>query len=145
MKLLLRTKILWIFLVVMPILSTFLLKKNIEYTAYIENVSKIVELDDASDKVAYYGGKGEYVVKVYDGSSSELSNELLNNMLTPGLFTVCRADISDKTDLDKLVKECIESDGVNDRMGAAVYLHPDFDERIQDGDYAGAVTVYVLS
>lgn len=145
MKLLLRTKILWIFLAVMPILSTFLLKKNIEYTAYIENVSKIVELDDASDKVAYYGGKGEYVVKVYDGSSSELSNELLNNMLTPGLFTVCRADISDKTDLDNLVKECIESDGVNDRMGAAVYLHPDFDERIQAGDYAGAVTVYVLS
>ena len=45
MKLLLRTKILWIFLVVMPILSTFLLKKNIEYTAYIENVSKKVFID----------------------------------------------------------------------------------------------------
>ena len=41
-----------------------------------------------------YGGKGEYVIKVYDASHSEISEYLLNKLAKSGMFLVCRADLS---------------------------------------------------
>ncbi len=145
LKLLLRTKVLWIFLIVMPLLSTFTLRQNTEYTAYLDEITTLVELNSPDDKVAYYGGKGEYVIKVYDASASELSDHLLNNLLDCGLFTVCKADISEVKESDTFVSEHIANDGVNDRMNAAIYIHPDFDERVKKGDYKFALTLYELS
>lgn len=145
LKLLLRTKVLWIFLIVMPLLSTFTLRQNTEYTAYLDEITTLVELNSPDDKVAYYGGKGEYVIKVYDASALELSDHLLNNLLDCGLFTVCKADISEVKESDTFVSEHIANDGVNDRMNAAIYIHPDFDERVKKGDYKFALTLYELS
>ena len=71
-KLLIRTKIIWLFIVLMPVLSTVILKSNTQYTAYLDDVSRLVELEDADKKVAYNAEKGDYVVKIYDASKSKL-------------------------------------------------------------------------
>ena len=52
-KLLIRTKIIWLFIILMPVLSTLVLKSNTEYTAYMDEINRIVELEDADKKVAY--------------------------------------------------------------------------------------------
>ncbi len=52
LKLLIRTKIIWLFIVIMPVLSTVILKSNSEYTAYMDERSRLVELDSADEKVA---------------------------------------------------------------------------------------------
>ena len=72
MKLLVRTKIIWLFLVLMPVLSTMILKTNVAYTSFQDDIESLVDIDDADTKVAYYSSNGEYVVKVYDASGSEL-------------------------------------------------------------------------
>ena len=145
MKLLVRTKIIWLFIVFMPILSTFLLKGNTHYTAFVEEDELVVELDSADEKVAYYGANGEYIVKVYDASNTELSNYLLDRLGNSGLFTICRADISEKEVTDEFIKDRIEFDAYEDRMGSALYIPADFDEKMLEGKMDEALTMYVLS
>ena len=48
----------------MPVLSTVILKSNSEYTAYMDELSRLVELDSADEKVAYNAEKGDYVTKL---------------------------------------------------------------------------------
>ncbi len=151
MKLLLRTKAFWFFLLLMPMLSTLILKVKFDSSAaYVDNSKEeIIELDKVEDKVAYYGGKGEYVIKVYDASHSELSDYLLNKLSKSGMFLVCRADLSKDSEKgivnDGYIQRFIDKDGYEDRMGAALYIHPDFDEVILRGNVSDAVTIYNLS
>ena len=141
-RLLFRTKGFWFFLILAPILSTVILKSKFDSSAaYVNRKDEIIEMENASDKVAYYGSGGEYIVKVYDGSDSELSEYMLNKLAKNGLFTVCRAKVSDDFDIDDQIKK----DGEEDRMGVALYLPKDFDERAITGDYAKVLTVYTLS
>ena len=145
MKLLIRTKIIWLFLVLMPILSTVILKSNTAYTAYMDDVERLVELNDADEKVAYYAEKGEYVVKVYDASDSEMSNYLLDRLANSGMFILCRADISKQEVTDEFLKNRIDLDGHEDRMGSALYIPADFDKKVMNGEYTSALIMYVLS
>ena len=64
LKLLFRTKLLWLFLILMPLLSTFIMKNKVEYSAYIEDEKNMIELGGADEKVSYNGAKGAYAVKV---------------------------------------------------------------------------------
>ncbi|MCR5269379.1 MAG: ABC transporter permease [Lachnospiraceae bacterium] len=144
MKLLFRTKVLWLFLIVMPVISTYILDLKIDFQAYADSKREVIELAGADEKVAYYGGKGEYVVKVYDASQSKGSDRLLENLVGSGLFTVCRAKI-DSEDTQAFLGQRIETDGFEDRMGAALFLASDFDEKIENGNYEDALTVYTLS
>ena len=145
MKLLVRTKIIWLFLVLMPVLSTMILKTNVAYTSFQDDIESLVDIDDADTKVAYYSSNGEYVVKVYDASGSELSDYLVDRLANSGMFVLCRVDLSGKEIDDKFINEHLDLDGHEDRMGASLYIPEDFDEKILDGNVAEALTMYVLS
>ena len=145
MKLLVRTKIIWLFLVLMPVLSTRILKTNVAYTSFQDDIESLVDIDDADTKVAYYSTNGEYVVKVYDASGSELSDYLVDRLANSGMFVLCRVDLSGKDIDDKFINEHLDLDGHEDRMGASLYIPEDFDEKILDGNVAEALTMYVLS
>lgn len=145
MKLLVRTKIIWLFLVLMPVLSTRILKTNVAYTSFQDDIESLVDIDDADTKVAYYSSNGEYVVKVYDASGSELSDYLVDRLANSGMFVLCRVDLSGKDIDDKFIDEHLDLDGHEDRMGASLYIPEDFDEKILDGNVAEALTMYVLS
>lgn len=144
-KLLLRTKLLWFFLIITPVLSTIIFKLNTTYTAFSEGVKEISELENADEKVAYHGGYGEYVIKVYDASKSELSEYFLESLQNSGLFTVCRADISGENVTDDFIQDHIDFDSEEDRMGSALYIPMDFDERVAAGEFAEALRIYILS
>ena len=145
MKLLVRTKIIWLFLVLMPVLSTRILKTNVAYTSFQDDIESLVDIDDADTKVAYYSTNGEYVVKVYDASGSELSDYLVDRLANSGMFVLCRVDLSGKDIDDKFITKHLDLDGHEDRMGASLYIPEDFDEKILDGNVAEALTMYVLS
>ena len=139
-KLLFRTKAFWFFLLLTPLLSTLILKIKFDSSAaYTNNYNReIIELSDASQKVAYHGGKGEYVIKVYDASGSDKSDYLLQRIAETGLFLVCRVDISGEKNERDFIEKRIKKDGFLDKMGAAMFIPASFD---QDS----SVTLYVLS
>ena len=149
MRLLFRTKAFWFFLLLMPALSTLIL--NIKFdssAAYIDDFSEeIKEMDDADQKMAYYGGKGEFVVKVYDASHDKLSEALLTRLAKCGMFLICRVDISDENiaDMNEYMEAHLEKDGYQDRMGAALLITPEFSEKIMEKNASEALKMYILS
>ncbi len=147
LKLLLRTKAFWFFLLLMPMLSTLILKVKFDSSAaYVDNnKEEIIELKNADTKVAYNGGKGEFVVKVYDASKSEMSEYLLKKLAKTGLFLVCRVDLSEQTLAEDFMDKHLDRDGFEDKMGAAIFISADFDELVTSGNSDKALTVYVLS
>ena len=84
LKLLVRNKGFWFFLIISPLLSTLCLKNKKENLAYYAEAEKaqIEELENVDDKVAYFAEKdnGKYIIKIYDASGSELSEYLLNKL-----------------------------------------------------------------
>ena len=145
MKLLFRNKGFWFFLLITPILSSVILKQKATNLSAYEMTSdtEIVELESPEDKVAYYGGKGKYVVKVYDACGSELSDYMLGKMMESGAILVCRTKVLDMTkdDIDNRMKE----DGFEDRMGSAIYIGRDFDKEVLTKDLKTSLVVYTLS
>ena len=145
MRLLFRNKGFWFFILITPLLSTLVLSTHTSSLSTYEltDDTKIIELEQESKKVAYHGGKGKYVVKVYDASESYLSEYMLNKITQSGIVLVCRAKTPQmtKAEADKRVK----IDGFEDRMGSVIYLSKDFDEKILSGDIKNALVVYDLS
>lgn len=144
LKLLFRNKAFWVFLLFAPAVSLLILGLNTTYTI-TEDVSASHEIVDieADDKIAYYGGLNAYSVKVYDASGSDMSEMLLNDLSESGMYAICRANVPGITEAE--LDEHIGSDAYNDRMGAAIYLSPDFDRLISEGNTEDALHIYVLS
>ena len=144
-KILFRNPGFWFFLLITPVLSTVVLRlqqKNLG--AYeVTNAYEKVELDSESDKVAYYGGKGKYVIKVYDAAGTELSEYLLDKLTASGAFLVCRVKVPEMT--REQADARMEIDGYDDRMGAALYLGKSFDEEAVTGKLQDGMVVYTLS
>ncbi|MBR7020296.1 MAG: ABC transporter permease [Lachnospiraceae bacterium] len=144
-KILFRNPGFWFFLLITPVLSTVVLRlQQTNLGAYeVTSVYEKMELKSESDKVAYYGGKGKYVIKVYDASGSDLSEYLLDKLSASGAFLVCRVKTPEmtKTDADARMK----IDGSDDRMGAAMYLGKSFDEEAVSGTLQDGMVVYTLS
>lgn len=149
MKLLLRTKAFWFFLILTPILSTLVLRSEFDSSAaYIhKDNGEIIELTGSDDKVAYNGGNGEYLVKVYDASGSEASEEILKNLAGSGMYMICRADLSGQGEVftDAFVERHMERDGFEDRMGAALYIYPGFDSVTSADEMSAYFRIYALS
>ncbi|MCR4990550.1 MAG: ABC transporter permease [Lachnospiraceae bacterium] len=130
MKLLLRTKAFWFFLILTPILSTLILKSQFDssaaYTQKDEGI--VIELSGADEKVAYNGGNGEYLVKVYDASKSIFSEKMIKMLAQSGMYMICRCDLSGQGDVftESFIKMHMKRDGFEDRMGAALYIYPGF-------------------
>ena len=145
LKLILRTKVFWFFLLLSPLLSTLILRINVDYTAFQDSSNEIVQMQDADEKLAYFGGKGQFVLKVYDASGSRLSDSLLEDLCSSGLFTVCRVDLTKEEVTEEFLDGHIRNDGSEDRMGAALYIPKEFDEKVCTGKAADALTLYMLS
>ena len=147
-KLLFRNAGFWFFMIITPILSTLILKvEQTNLSSYELDgsaaASRVVEVDSADEKVAYYSGKGRYVIKVYDASGSELSEYLLSKMAESGAFLVCRVKASGMTGEE--LAERIKLDAEKDRMGAALFLGKDFDAEAAAGTVKDGIKVFILS
>ena len=149
MKLLLRTKAFWFFLILTPVLSTLILKSQFDSSAaYIQKEDgSVIELSGADEKVAYNGGNGEYLVKVYDASGSRLSEEMLKMLARSGMYMICRCDLSGQSDVftGDFTQTHIKRDGFEDRMGAALYIYPDFGSAESAEEMAENIKLYALS
>ena len=148
LKLLFRNPGFWFFLLFTPVVSTLILRSqqtnlSAYETAGGEAASVVVELEAVEDKVAYYGGKGRYVLKVYDAAGTELSEYFLNKMTECGAFIVCRVKAPEMTAADFDAR--LDTDKENDRMGAAVYLGKNFDTEAEQGVMQDGMRVVILS
>ena len=145
LKLLFRNPGFWFFILITPVVSTIILNVESNQLASYEQIddSKIIEIEKVTDKVAYYGGSGKYIVKVYDASQSELSEYFLNKLVESGTIDICRVKANDFTlkDMDKRLK----TDGYDDRMGATIFIGADFDKDIIKGDYKDNLRIYNTS
>lgn len=145
LKLLFRNKGFWFFLIITPVISSFILKlEQTNLGAYeIIGETEVVELEKPEEKVAYYGGKGKYVVKVYDACDSRLSNYMLKKLLESGAIIACRVKVPDMTKED--VDNRMKIDGFQDRMGSAIYIGKDFDTEVLSGNINDNLVIYNLS
>ena len=145
LKLLFRNKGFWFFLIITPVISSFILKlEQTNLGAYeIIGETEVVELEKPEEKVAYYGGKGKYVVKVYDACDSRLSNYMLKKLLESGAIIACRVKVPGMTKED--VDNRMEFDGFQDRMGSAIYIGKDFDTEVLSGNINDNLVIYNLS
>ena len=147
-KLLFRNAGFWFFMIVTPILSTLILKvEQTNLSSYELNgsaaASSVVEIESADEKVAYYSGKGRYVIKVYDACGSELSEYMLSKMTESGAFLVCRVKVPGMTKEE--LDERISLDAEKDRLGAALFLGKDFDAEAAAGAVKDGMKVFILS
>lgn len=145
LKLLLRNKGFLFFLLVTPVLSAFILSIKMEHTVYSDASDKetIIELKECTEKAVYVGDTSACIIKVYDASNSELSEYVLNQMAATGMFSICRADVSDLT--EEAVEENAKKDAYDDRAGMLFYLKEDFDESVLEGDWEQGIKLYVVS
>lgn len=144
-KLLLRNKGFLFFLCITPIVSAVILGIKAEHTLYKEEVSepRIIELEKCTERAVYVSDTSTFIVKVYDGSKTEISEYVLNELAESGMFTVCRCDVRNMTEEEVL--EQAKKDAFDDRAGTLLYLKEDFDAYILKGDYAGAFQIYDVS
>lgn len=144
-KLLLRNKGFLFFLIVTPILSTLILSIKMDHAVYSDPSDErvILELKDPDDRAVYVGDTSACIIKVYDASSSELSEYVLNQMAGLGMFSICRADVRGMTEEE--IEECAGRDAFDDRAGMLIYLKEDFDEAVLAGDYAPGMQLYDVS
>ena len=96
LKLLLRNKGFLFFLLMTPILSTVVLSIKMDYSSYSNEYENrtVLELKAPTEKAVYKGDTFACIIKVYDASQSELSEYVLDQMAKTGMFSVCRADVS---------------------------------------------------
>ena len=147
LKLLFRNKGFWFFLVLTPVLSIIMLNVKVADSSYyaagfLEN--EIGELEGPDEKVAYYNnGNGVLIIKVYDASGSDISEYFLKSLADNGLFKILRAKVNGMTFDEYRTK--VKNDGIEDRMTAAMYLSPDFDRMLFDGNSADALSIDLLS
>lgn len=144
-KLLLRNKGFLFFLIVTPILSAFILSVKTEHTVYMDSSGKevILELKDYTEKSVYVGDTSACIIKVYDASNNELSDYVLNQMAVTGMFSVCRADVSDLTEEE--VEEIAKKAAYDDRAGMLLYLKKDFDDAVLAGNWERGIKLYAVS
>ena len=147
LKLLFRNKGFWFFLIVTPMLSIIMLNVKVADSTYFlagHDDDNIMELENTDEKVAYYNnGNGMLIIKVYDASGSDLSEYFLKSLAGNGMFKLLRAKASGMD--EAAFKEKLKSDGIEDRMTAAIYLRADFDQKILAGKSTEAFEINLLS
>lgn len=145
LKLLLRNKGFLFFLIVTPILSTVILGIKMDHTVYNDNSGKktVLELKSYTEKAVYVGDTSACIVKVYDASKSDLSEYVLNQMAQTGMFSVCRADVSELTENE--ISEAAKKDAFDDRAGMLLYLSDEFDEAVLTGSWEQGIKLYEVS
>lgn len=145
MKLLLRNKGFLFFLSITPIVSSIILSLKAEINMYEEKElgTNVIELEEYSGRAIYVSDTSAFTIKVYDASGTELSEHVLKELAETGMFSVCRCDVSDLT--EEQVSDQAKKDAFDDRAGTLLYLKTDFDQCVIDGNYEGAIQIYVVS
>lgn len=145
LRLLLRNKGFWFFLLVTPVLSSFILNIKVDQKAYRASMEDgmVLELDDCTERAVYSGNTTAFIIKVYDASHSELSEYVLQQLAKNGMFSVCRADAGGLTgeEVDKTARK----DAFDDHVGVLVYLKSDFEEAVWKGDWEKGIQLYEVS
>ncbi len=143
-KLLLRNKGFLFFLLITPIVSAIILNMKVDFELYNENlIGDIIELEDEGSKAVYNGDKVSFIIKVYDGSKSELSEYLLKRLAENGMFSVCRRDVTGET--YEQVCARAEKDAFDDRAGVFMYLKEDFDSAVMNDSLADGIELFKVS
>lgn len=145
LKLLLRNKGFLFFLIAAPALSAFILSVKMDHLVYSDSLGKevILELKDYTKKAVYAGDTSACIIKVYDASDSELSEYVLNQLASTGMFSICRADVSGLT--EEMVDEVAKKDAFDDRAGMLIYLKKDFDKEVLNGNWEQGMKLYAVS
>lgn len=145
LKLLLRNKGFLFFLIVTPILSTVILGIKMEHTVYTDNSDKglVLDLKSHTERAVYVGDTSACIIKVYDASSSDLSEYVLGQMAETGMFSICRADVSGLT--EKEIAKVTKKDAFDDRAGMLLYLKDEFDEAVLAGNWEQGLKLYEVS
>ena len=146
MKLLLRNKGFLFFLCFAPVLSAAILgiKTDMAFYEQKEAQNKIIELDNCESKAVYNcDDTSKFIIKVYDGSKTELSEYLLNRFADAGIFSVCRSDVREMT--EGQVEEQAKKDAFDDRAGVLLYIPKDFETAVLEGSYQNMVRIYQVS
>ncbi|MDE6567428.1 MAG: ABC transporter permease [Lachnospiraceae bacterium] len=145
LKLLLRNKGFLFFLLVTPVVSACILRLKTDHKIYMDASDQevILELKDYTKKAVYLGDTSACIIKVYDASNSELSGYVLKQMAASGMFSVCRADVSELT--EKEVEEIAKKDAFDDRAGMLLYLKEGFDEAVLGSKWEQGVKLYAVS
>ncbi len=145
LKLLLRNKGFLFFLCITPVVSAVILNLKVNISMYEnkEKYNEVVELETPGQKAIYVGDNTKFIIKVYDGANTELSEYYLNRLSRAGMFCVCRCDAGELT--EKQVKEQAENDAFEDRAGALLYLKKDFDMEVMKNNYEKAFQIFRVS
>ncbi|MCR5738961.1 MAG: ABC transporter permease [Lachnospiraceae bacterium] len=144
LKLLFRNKGFWFFILITPLASVMLLNVHQANTSYYHvDEGSLTELSGPDYKVAYFGGDGRYIIKVYDACGDEYSEYFLGSLSNGGLFGIYRADAAGMTPADYTERTVF--DGESDRMGASVYIAPDFEASLREGHPEKGLEISILS
>ena len=144
LKLLVRNRGFLFFLLLAPLLSLVILNlKNDASTSYDEGERGIIELEMPQEKIVYQNDWTSYAVKVYDAAQSELAEYVQQELAEAGMIRVFRVDASEMSEAD--VEEIVKEDATKDRVGASLYLRPEFDEKVTEGDWEEAFRLYETS
>ncbi len=144
-RLMLRNKSMWFFLLIVPVISAVIMNLHVEQSVYggDTDAELVHELESCTQRAVYAGDTTAFLVKVYDGSHTELSEYVLEQLAENGMFSVCRADVRGLSATD--VRAQAETDAENDRAGVLLYLKPDYDEAVRQGDLTQGVMLYEVS
>lgn len=147
-KLLLRNKAFLFFLIITPVISAFILGLKTETASGYKEKDvreRIQELKNSSQKAIYKGNSKAlaFIVKVYDASMSGISEYVLEELASSGMFCICRMDATEMT--EKEIKSHIKRDAFNDRAGVILYLKKDFLNSISEGNIEKAAVTYKVS
>lgn len=143
-KLLLRNKAFLFFLFITPIVSVIVMNLHVESSFYDqEETRKITELSEENEKIVYLNDWGSYAIKVYDAAGTELSEYVLQKIADAGMFSVYRQNAKDMTE-EAILKQ-VKNDAMNDRMGTILYIKPQFDKEVMNGNWEEAFLFYEVS
>lgn len=145
-RLLLRNKGFLFFLCITPIVSTIILGLKTGDSVNFEEEGargRILELKDITARAVYAGDTTALIVKVYDASGTELSEYVLEELTKSGMYSVCRADVGGMA--EEAVTEQAKKDAFDDRAGVLLYLKPDFDKGVLEGNLEEALLTYTVS
>ena len=141
-KLLLRNRAFVFFVCVSPLAAAIVLNLKTE-TTFQQETKAIYELSTVQKKAIYNGNTEKFIIKVYDGAKTELSEYLLEELAASGMFSICRADVQKMS--KKEVEKQAQKDAFDDRAGALLYLQKEFDEAMMQRMYENAMQIYDVS
>lgn len=144
-KLLLRNKGFLFFVLITPVVSVIIM--NLHMESSLGNTEKdesvLQEISDPGQKIVYLNSYNSYSIKVFDAADCVLSEYLLSQLSENGMFCVYRLKAADMTPEQILAQA--ERDAMNDRIGTILYLKPDFDRHVLNGNFKDAFLFYRVS